>query len=439
MRALFLTLLLFVTAPLAPVALAAEATVPKPLAGKTSQVRVVETAAGYQLLVNGQPFYVKGGGLEAGNQEALLAAGGNSFRTWRSDDGQAVLDRAQRNGLFVALGIDVARERHGFNYDDDKTVAAQLARVRSEVLQFKAHPALLMWVVGNELNLGAHNPRVWNAVNQIAQMIHQLDPDHPVMTTLAGFDPALIAELKSRAPALDLIGIQLYGDIAQLPEKLRDSHWTGPYLVTEWGPTGHWEIAKTDWGAPIEDDSSAKAANLVERYQRYIASDVRQCLGSYVFLWGNKQERTPTWYGLFLDSGEQTAGVDAMQYLWTGAWPGNRSPSITPIEIDGLRAVQSLHLRPGKSSEAVVRVTDADGDALAYQWQLREESGATSVGGDHEDLPQAVPVRMHDLGQGRLKFRAPAHSGAYRLFVTVRDGKGHAAHANYPFRVDLAP
>jgi hypothetical protein len=59
-------------------------------------------------------------------------------------------------------------------------------------------------------------------------MIHELDPNHPVMTTLAGFDPALAGLLKSRAPALDLIGIQLYGDIVELPHKLQQSQWTGP-------------------------------------------------------------------------------------------------------------------------------------------------------------------------------------------------------------------
>lgn len=139
-----------------------------------------------------------------------------------------------------------------------------------------------MWLIGNELNLEARNPKVWDAVNTIAEAIHAIDPHHPVMTPLAGFDATLIGELKMRAPALDLIGVQLYGDIEGMQGRLRDAGWTGAYVVTEWGPTGHWESPETAWGAPIEDDASRKAALLAERYARDIDSDRTQGLGSFV-------------------------------------------------------------------------------------------------------------------------------------------------------------
>src|SRR6478672_196405 len=42
----------------------------------------------YQLLVNHQPFYIKGAGLEFGSQEKLAAHGGNTFRTWRTENGR---------------------------------------------------------------------------------------------------------------------------------------------------------------------------------------------------------------------------------------------------------------------------------------------------------------------------------------------------------------
>lgn len=405
-----------------------------------AQVRVVEDAGAWRLTVDGVPFRIRGAGLSGGDIEALAQRGGNAFRTWSTGLDRArvtgMLDRAHRNGLRVAMGLEIGKERHGFDYDDPAAVAAQLARIREEVAAYRAHPAVLMWLIGNELNLEARNPKVWDAVNTIAEAIHAIDPHHPVMTPLAGFDATLIGELKTRAPALDLIGVQLYGDIEGMQARLRDAGWTGAYVVTEWGPTGHWESPETAWGAPIEDDASRKAALLAERYARDIDSDRTQGLGSFVFLWGQKQERTPTWYGLFLASGESTPGVDAMQQLWTGAGPANRAPSIAPLRIDGRTALDSVTLAPGAAHTATVDARDADGDPLTYRWVVLEESTAATIGGDPESLPAAVELRSADAGTaGTLRFTAPAAPGHYRLFVEAHDGQGHAAYANLPFRV----
>lgn len=407
-----------------------------------SNVRIVQQDGNWRLLVDGQPYQVRGAGLSGGDLEQLAARGGNSFRTWSTgtDEAQvrAMLDRAQRAGLTVAMGLAVGKERHGFDYDDPKAVAAQFSRLREEVRLYRDHPAVLMWLVGNELNLESRNPKVWEAVGQIADMIHEEDPNHPVMTPLAGFDRALIDLVKTRAPSLDLIGLQLYGDLDALPARLREADWTGPYIVTEWGPTGHWESPLTTWGAALEDDASRKAALLERRYRDVIAADTRQCLGSYVFLWGNKQERTPTWYGLFLPTGESTPGVDAMQRLWTGHWPDNRAPSIGPATIDGEGGAASVVLAPGARHEAAAPADDADGDALQWHWYAREESTATSIGGDAEAVPARVDLEAKVSPDGRLRFTAPQQPGNYRLFVEVRDGQDHAAYANIPFRVEGA-
>ncbi|MDR7192379.1 hypothetical protein J2W68_001087 [Luteimonas terrae] len=339
----------------------------------------------------------------------------------------------------VAMGLHVGKERHGFDYGDVAAIAAQQARILEQVRAHKAHPAVLMWVVGNELNLEARDPRVWDVVESITRAIHAEDPHHPVMTPLAGFDPALADLLRTRAPSLDLIGVQLYGDIVELPAKLEAARWNGPYVVTEWGPTGHWESPLTSWAAPIEDDASRKAALLVDRYTRIIEADAAQGLGSYVFLWGQKQERTPTWYGLFLSSGESTPGVDAMQQLWTGRWPQNRAPEIAPLRIDGRLAIDSVVLAPDAEHRAQVVARDPDGDPLTYRWIVREESRAISIGGDPETLPPEVPLRLSEVAGGELRFSAPTRPGAYRLFVEVRDGQGHAAYANFPFHVGPPP
>jgi len=177
---------------------------------------------------------------DQGRRPGQWQRGGNAFRTWRVDPDpqrqRALLDRAQRDGLKVAVGIEVGNPRYGFDYNDATAVRQQRQRILAQVRQSATHPAVLMWVVGNELNLDNTNPKVWDAVGEIADAIHAIDPDHPVTTALAGIDKQLIDQLNMRAPALDLIAVQLYGAISALPQKVRDSQWRGRYVITDGVP-----------------------------------------------------------------------------------------------------------------------------------------------------------------------------------------------------------
>lgn len=398
------------------------------------KVQILATNGGYQLYVDHQPFYIKGAGLETGSMEKLVEHGGNSFRTWRPD-GQ-LLDRAHAHGLYVTMGLDMGRERLGFNYDDPAAVARQLAGLRRQVLKYKDRPALIIWAIGNELNLDGANPRVWDAVNDVSKMIHQVDPNHLTTTPLAGFRADLVREVKTRTPDLDLLSFQMYGDIVNLPRYLRESDWNGPYLVTEWGATGHWEVGKTAWGAPIENDSTTKANNYQKRFEQVIQAGSPQCLGSYVFLWGHKQERTPTWYGMFLESGEETAAVDVMQYVWTGHWPVTRSPQLAGAWLNGKTARQNIHLKAGQIYPAKVQASDTNHNPLSYVWEVLPESTDLKTGGDFESRPQSLPGLIQTDGGNEITLKAPSQPGAYRLFAYVYDGKGHAAHVNIPFYLD---
>jgi len=403
-------------------------------------VELKEVDGRYQLLRGGEVYTIRGAGVEFGDLEALAAHGGNSFRTWRTDNGretgQQVLDRAAALGLTVAMCIEIGRERHGFDYDDEQAVAAQLEYARGEVLKYKDHPALLTWIIGNEPNLHFTNPKVFDAINDIARMIHEVDGQHPATTALAGFDAELAGLIRTRAPDLDFVSIQMYGDIVNLPRKLQEAQYDGPYFVTEWGATGHWEVPKTAWGAPIEQNSSQKAASYLRSYETAIATDPARAIGSYVFLWGQKQERTPTWYGMFLADGSETEVIDVMHYLWNKTWPDNRSPRVDGLLLDDRTANDDVTLAAGAGYTARVTAGDPDGDAVSYRWDIMRESEATQTGGDLEEVPERLPGLVDEHGGAEVELKAPSEPGAYRLFVYVYDGQGHAGHANLPFRVE---
>ncbi len=403
------------------------------------KVEVRQVDGGYQLFLDRTPFYVKGAGLEFGSQEKLAAHGGNSFRTWRTENGREsgreVLDRAMKNGLYVMMGLDIARQRHGFDYDDAAAVKRQFDQVKAEVAKYKDHPALLVWAIGNELNLGANNPKVWDAVNELSKMIHEVDPNHLTTSPLAGIGKDLVNLIRTRAPDLDFLSVQMYADIINLPRYLKECGWQGPYMVTEWGATGHWEVGKTQWGAPIENDSTTKADFYQKRFETVIQPDKKQCIGSYVFLWGQKQERTPTWYGMFLENGEETATVDVLHRAWNGEWPQNRSPHLAGAWLEGKTASQNVRLKPGQTCTAKVQASDPDQDPLHYSWEVLEESTDLKWGGDFETKPKCLPELIAEPRKSEVNLKAPSKPGAYRLFVYVFDGHGHAAHANIPFQV----
>ena len=419
--------------PLALAALTTTLALASPLASPV-KVTVRQTGGRYELLRGGQPYFVKGAG---GSQypERIAAYGGNSMRTWSTGDAPKVLAEATKNHLTVMLGLDVARERHGFDYNDAAAVAAQLQKIKGEVLKCKDDPAVLFWGIGNELNLDYTNPKVWDAVNDIARMIHEVDPNHPTSTVLAGAGKKEIEYVKTRCPAVDILSINTYAGLATLPKQVADAGWTGPYIVAEWGPTGHWEGPQTPWKASVEETSSQKAAVYKSRYEASMLQDRAHCLGSYVFLWGQKQERTPTWYGLFTEDGQETEVMDVLQYEWSGHWPKNRAPHITSFQLDNKAAADGIYLKPGQPVPVAAAVTDPERDVLTYQWELLPESTDLKQGGDRESRPSPVTGALPTGAQGQATFTTPTKAGAYRLFMYAHDGHGNVATGNIPFMV----
>ncbi len=395
------------------------------------RVEVVPTPSGFELRRGGEPFFIQGAGGTT-RFDQLAAAGGNAVRTWDAAGAKPLLDEAHRHGLTVALGIWLEHERHGFDMDDPAARAKQMERVRTFVLEHKDHPALLLWGVGNEVEIGTDLDRALAFVEEAAALIKSLDPEHPTMGVISEVGDGKARAMQDACPSIDIVGINSYAGLVSIPERLTEQGFTKPYIIAEFGPPGHWEVGSTDWGAPLEPSSSEKA----EIYERNYRSGVlaergERCLGSFVFLWGHKQETTGTWFGMFLESGETTPTVDVMTELWSGGSPENRAPLVRPIEL----GADGLEFTVGSTVAARVRARDPDGHVLEYAWELRAESSDRRVGGDREAVPQAVPTEFRSRDGRDVEFELPETPGAYRLFVVVRDAHGGAGTANLPLRV----
>jgi hypothetical protein len=410
---------------------------------------VASPDGGHALTRGGEPYFVFGGGGWT-NLDALKALGGNSIRTWGTDDLGPILDKAHALGLSVTVGLWLGHERHGFDYNDPKQVADQYDKCKADVLKYKDHPAVLAWGIGNEMEgfdpKKTGNAAIWSAINNIASMVKKVDPNHPTMTVVAGIYGDKVTHIHRLCPDIDLVGINAYGSAAGVPEQYRAQGGTKPYVLTEFGPRGHWESRKTPWGVSFEPTSTMKAEEYRTAYIAAVSGPKAKglCVGSYAFKWGFKEEHTATWYGMVLEDGARVGAADMMSELWTGKPLADRCPTVEAIVLEG-----EPERGAGEVIRASVKAADPEGKPLTFEWTLMGEPVVHVEGGDAIPRlarhPEAVRVVETKEGVSRVEVRLPAASadekspnaGNFRLCVTVRDGAGGAggaATANVPLR-----
>ena len=403
-----------------------------PAVAEPLAVRIEKLGSGFQLMRAGLPYFIQGAGGGA-SKSLLRELGGNSFRTWDVKGVKDELDEAQRLGLTVTVGIWLEHKSPDFSYDNPQQRENQFEAARRAIDSYKDHPALLMWGIGNEMEMDQEsNPALWQAVQRIAAYAKKVDPHHPTMTVVAEIGTGKLAMIARYCPSIDVVGINAYGGAPSLAERYQKMGGVKPFVLTEFGPAGPWEVAKTPWGAPIEASSSAKSEHYRSTYE---ASVIHQpmSLGSYAFAWGHKQEATATWFGLLLADGTRLGAVDVLSSFWSGKPLLHTAPTILRLSLDGPDRVP-----PGRAVHLSLDARSAAGDPLQVDWVLQFDPLQQSSGGAHEDVPAVFPQSLLRADAHSADFRMPREGGAYRVFAYVRDAHGAGAVANVPLFVEGA-
>jgi hypothetical protein len=396
------------------------------------KTQVVQSSDGkWQLLRDGQPYLIKGAGGNA-SRELLKEIGGNSFRTWGADNLDEQLDEAHRLGLSVCVGIWLGQERSGFSYSDPAQVKRQFDTAQRVIEKYKDHPAVLMWGLGNEMEgfKDGDQVEIWKAINDIARMAKQVDPNHPTMTVIAEIGGKRVPMIHEHCPDIDIVGINTYAGITSIPDRYRKAGGTKPYVITEAGVPGTWETPKTKWEKVQEMPSSDKGDFYRRGWVEAVEKQPGLSLGEYVFNWGQKQEATETWFGMFLQDGSRLEPVDVMRELWTGKPPPNRCPKMSKIHLTG-----SQEVAPGATIKASVETSDPENDPLELEWILRREPAEYKEGGDREDPTATFPEAIVRTTGNEVEVKLPDKPGGYRLYAFVRDNHNGAATANVPLLV----
>jgi len=401
------------------------------------KVHIEEKNGKYTLYRDGKPFYIKGASGDA-HFDVLKRAGGNTVRVWDTLNLAKVLDSAAANEIAVVVGLPVFNSDYMAFYNNGNKVARQYEAFKSVVSRFKKHPAVLMWCIGNELDF-PHKPAYLNfykAFNELTEMIHQEDPDHPVTTTVMNFNSKNIFNINARCN-VDLISFNIFGRLSFLRDELKgvSLFWNGPFMLTEWGINGPWEgTEQTAWGAYIEDNSTKKADIYLERYKTYMPVENPRFLGALAFFWGNKQEGTHTWFSMFDENGAESEAVSTMQYIWTGKREQYPLPQIKYMLLDKKGAGDNIILSPGNHSSAEVLMLER-AKIKTVKWQMFKEDWYKKNNLHSTRKLKPIAGLIGDERGLNVNFMAPTEEGPYRIFATIYDENGHFATVNTPFYV----
>ena len=399
-----------------------------------SGVHVTGSQGAWQLSVDGRPWPVRGvtygppQGDAARYVPDLKAMGVNTVRTWGVDDAGTprLLDAAAANGMKVIVGhwLDQNADYAG-NTAYKNAVKADVVR---RVNALKGNPGVLMWDLGNEvlLTMGGSSPadvearRVAYArfVDELAVAVHQADPNHPVTSTDAwtgAFD-----YYERYSPHLDLYGINTYGGAAGVKGAWHAGGYTKPYVFTEAGAPGDWEVGRDVNGVPDEPTDVA-TANAYASAWSSITSDPGVGLGGTLFNYGLEDDYAGVWLNVYT-GGQHRLAWYALQKAFTGSTSGNTSPVISAMDVSSRTGV-----RAGSTFTVSVRASDPDGDAITYA--VRQ--GSHEIDGSGTLTAASATA----TGAGAFTVTAPSRPGVWRFYVYASDGHGNVGIETRSVRV----
>lgn len=405
----------------------------------SARVFISRTANGFELIRNGNPFRIKGAS-GYGRIRELAAYGGNTLRVYDTVNLGVVLDEAEQHGISIIADIPILPFDKHFNYYRDTSENSKLrSAVRELVKRHRNHPALLFWNLGNEVEY----PLVFSendfirTFNELIDLIHKEDPDHPVSTTVTFPSKREILSMRYHSPELDLIGFNVFGNIKNLDRELsRIEILLGPFpfYVSEWGHDGPWEAQSTNWAAPIEPTSTKKMEQLGERYQLLMTQTKANNLGTLAFYWGDKLENTPTWFSTFYDGYKKSEELRTLEHLWKNAAGTAPALGLNYMLIDGLGAPSSLIYEPEQRRTARLVFHDYHCRKLNIHWEVTREAWDRRQWGEgkkSQSIQNAIQLAAGDS----VIFTTPVTEGPYRIFAYVSDSLGYTATANIPFYV----
>jgi len=377
------------------------------------------------LQVDGNPFEIKGvtfGYDDVSNYQhhfkELQFLGVNTIRTWATNENtEQLLNVAQQHGIKVMVGIWMRHGRPGMEDDDsfdyltDTTgMAVMYSTALSTVEKYKDHPAVLMWAVGNEVYLNTATDEEKKAYSELLERIcgdiKKADPNHPVASVEAWtFGMDWWSEI---VPSIDIYGLNSYGPGAgYLASEMEKKGIDKPYIVTEFGVTGEWDIGAEVNGIKIEPSDREKYEAIVQGYQNWIRPKSNS-LGVYVFHYGNGNDFVAPWLFTHYDHKTRPA-YWAIREAYTGQKPDNNIPVIGTFQLPDVAS------KSGTWVPVILEVSDAEEELLDISFHYNQRTGS------RKRRNQINPLDVLGNTSDGFQIQLPEEDGPIKVYVQVTD------------------
>jgi hypothetical protein len=400
-----------------------------------SVVKVTGTQGNWALQVNGANYELRGltyGPPQAaadGYMRDLKNMGVNTIRTWGVDDTNtpALLNKAAQQGIKVVVGHWL---NQGADYVNDTAYKnATKTEVVNRVNALKNNQGVLLWDVGNEVILTMQDHGLSAAdvearrvayakfVDELAVAIHAADPNHPVTSTDAytGAWPYY----KNYAPHLDLLAVNSYGAIGNVKQDWINGGYTKPYIVTEAGPSGEWEVPNDVNGVPTEPTDLQKRDGYTASWNA-IKSHPGVALGATEFHYGLENDFGGVWLNTY-GGGWRRLGYGALKQAYTGSPPANTAPQITGMTVSNQTAVPA-----GGTFTVNVAANDPNGDTIRYNMMASDKYISGGTGFRNVSFTQ---------NGSAFTVTAPETLGVWKIYVYAFDGQGNVGIETRSFKV----
>ncbi len=391
-----------------------------------SQTMVIKYNKQWQLTVDGQPFRVKGVTFgydkEIANYDTyfkdLKFLGVNTIRTWATDKHTPqLLDAAYKNDIKVMVGIWMRHGRPGMEDDDSfdylndtKGMEIMYDNAIETVEKFKTHPAVLTWGIGNEVYLNTATDEEKLAysklLERICSKIKTIDSNHPITSVEAwtfGLD-----WWQKYVPSLDIYGLNSYGSGAGLLQTQLDRLGIDkPYIVTEFGVTGEWDIKTKKNDIKIEPTDEEKYNAIANGYKDWIANKSK-CLGAYIFHYSNGSDFGGVWLMTHFKKSLRPQ-YWAIREAFTNKKPINNVPKIETLTLP------DSVFKSGTWIPVNLKVFDIENENLEVSFSYNQRTGS------RRRRSQINQLNHRGTIENGFEIELPKVNGAIKVYANVKD------------------